>query len=246
MNSSLDDAHNLAWKLALVSRGLASDDLLRTYSEERVYAARENLRLASKSAEFMAPPSGPSMLMRDAVLSLSADHPWVTTLLDPRQHSAIPLVESPLNGGSAEATWASGPAPGDVLLECPVSVHDEQGQREGHLTDLLGPHFTVLCFSQDGSVPADVLSACPSLELGPAPQAVRVISRERPSNHGVHDSSGRLFPLYGMDDAGGVYLVRPDGHVLARWHGMPGLGDELAATIDKTLRGGALAREGAA
>ena len=40
-NSGIDDADNLAWKLAFVVKGLASDRLLDTYSHERVLAARE-------------------------------------------------------------------------------------------------------------------------------------------------------------------------------------------------------------
>ena len=58
MNSAIDDAHNLAWKLALTVQGKAGPGLLESYSTERVYAARENHRFANKSAEFMAPPSG--------------------------------------------------------------------------------------------------------------------------------------------------------------------------------------------
>ena len=36
MNTGLLDAHNLAWKLALVCQGMAKDDLVKTYSEERL------------------------------------------------------------------------------------------------------------------------------------------------------------------------------------------------------------------
>lgn len=49
---------------AWISRGAITE----TYSQERVYAARENHRFASKSAEFMAPPTPAARLMRDAVL----------------------------------------------------------------------------------------------------------------------------------------------------------------------------------
>ncbi|MFP3533892.1 FAD-dependent monooxygenase, partial [Burkholderia sp. SIMBA_042] len=37
-NSGIDDADNVAWKLAYVIRGLASDALLDSYSDERVFA----------------------------------------------------------------------------------------------------------------------------------------------------------------------------------------------------------------
>jgi 3-(3-hydroxy-phenyl)propionate hydroxylase len=69
-NSGIDDADNLAWKLAFVVKGLASDRLFDTYSQERVFATQENLSFGTKSTEFMAPPSFAFKLMRQAVLSL--------------------------------------------------------------------------------------------------------------------------------------------------------------------------------
>lgn len=56
LNSGLDDAGNLAWKLAWVLRGQAPDSLLDSYSDERVHATRQNLAYGAKSTEFMAPP----------------------------------------------------------------------------------------------------------------------------------------------------------------------------------------------
>lgn len=57
LNSGLDDAGNLAWKLAWVLRGQAPDSLLDSYSDERVHATRQNLAYGAKSTEFMAPPT---------------------------------------------------------------------------------------------------------------------------------------------------------------------------------------------
>src|SRR5690606_928821 len=50
LNSGIDDVSNLAWKLAYVIQGRAAERLLDTYSQERVFATRENMRHASKSA----------------------------------------------------------------------------------------------------------------------------------------------------------------------------------------------------
>jgi putative polyketide hydroxylase len=47
-NSGITDAHNLAWKLAAVLRGHASEDLLETYDTERIPVGRE---AAEASAE---------------------------------------------------------------------------------------------------------------------------------------------------------------------------------------------------
>jgi len=50
MNTGIMDAHNLAWKLALLSRGIAKPSLLKTYDVER----RENaLRAVATSARYL-------------------------------------------------------------------------------------------------------------------------------------------------------------------------------------------------
>jgi 3-(3-hydroxy-phenyl)propionate hydroxylase len=205
MNSALDDIHNLAWKLAFVAKGMATPALLETYSAERVYAARENHRFAMKGAEFMSPPSKPFRLMRDAVLSLSEKHPWFTSLMNPRQHSAIPLVNSGLNAFPERSTaFEAGPAPGITLPECPVT----SGGVVTHITSLLGPHFTLFHFGETSELPPGAAAA--GVAIGRrVPLVVRAIAR-------ADDHTGRLFPMYGAR-AGTAYLVRPDGHVMARW-----------------------------
>lgn len=46
LNSAIQDAHNLAWKLAMVVQGKASDALLDTYESERRPAAERNVNWA--------------------------------------------------------------------------------------------------------------------------------------------------------------------------------------------------------
>jgi 3-(3-hydroxy-phenyl)propionate hydroxylase len=238
MNSGIDDAHNLAWKLAFVGRGWAPDALLDTYSDERVHATHENLRYATKSTEFMAPPSHGFALMREAVLSLAPAHEWIRPLINPRQTSAVAFHDSPLNSAGDAAAFARGPAAGEVLPECPLTLPDG---RPGHLTQLLGPRFTVLVFTPDGAVAPALAGVLERLARGPVPCDAVVIA-PRLAAEGAWpaalDPAGRAAAMYDAA-AGAVYLVRPDGHVCARWR------TGAADAIEDALRRGLAAAPGA-
>ncbi|MDR8051077.1 FAD-dependent oxidoreductase [Burkholderia cenocepacia] len=236
-NSGIDDADNVAWKLAYVIRGIASDALLDSYSDERVFAAHENLRYGTKSTEFMAPPSFAFALMRKAVLTLAVRHPALRSLINPRQTSAITYARSPLNTAERD-TFVAGPAPGTVLPECPLTLYGAHGDdtHRGHLTDLVAPRFAAFCFTADG-VPDPSLAALePRLQAAHIPFALVTLARHaatvrHPACRG-HDDDGRLFDMYGARD-GTVYLVRPDGHVLGRWH--DARADDVSAALDRAL-----------
>lgn len=205
-NSGIDDADNAAWKLAYVIKGLADERLLDSYSSERVAAAHENLSYGTKSTEFMAPPSFAFALMRTAVLSLAEKHPAVRSLINPRQSSAIAYTGSPLNAPEDDV-WRAGPAPGTVLPECPLTMVRDGAETVQHMTDLLGPGFTIFQFGDAALEEKDIAATLVTL----APH--RIADATAPYGW---DHSGRLFALYGAE-AGAVYLVRPDGHVAGRW-----------------------------
>jgi 2-polyprenyl-6-methoxyphenol hydroxylase-like FAD-dependent oxidoreductase len=71
MNSGIEDARNLGWKLALVLAGEAPDGLLDSYEQERRTAALENLRVTSATMRFMAPPTRLHRVLRNAILRAS-------------------------------------------------------------------------------------------------------------------------------------------------------------------------------
>ncbi|MGF6770787.1 3-(3-hydroxy-phenyl)propionate hydroxylase [Paraburkholderia sp. GAS199] len=231
-NSGIDDADNLGWKLAAVVNGIASDRLLDTYSDERVFAARENLSYGMKSTEFMAPPSFAFELMRKAVLGLAVEHPAVRPLINPRQTHAIAYTQSPLNAVATDAStgFTKGAAPGSVLPECRLQHAADGANRTSstsstssttHLTDLLAPRFTALCFDVDAAGSREWQDLRQSLGSRNIPfQAIGI-----GSNHGLDER---------LDAAPGtVYLIRPDGHVLARWRN--GTAAEVLRAIDASL-----------
>jgi 2-polyprenyl-6-methoxyphenol hydroxylase-like FAD-dependent oxidoreductase len=77
MNTGMMDAHNLAWKLALVADGRAPDALLDTYGQERVPAASDVLELTDKIVGLLTMRSRAKRAVRDTVLPVASRMPMV-------------------------------------------------------------------------------------------------------------------------------------------------------------------------
>jgi 3-(3-hydroxy-phenyl)propionate hydroxylase len=137
LNSGLDDAGNLAWKLAAVIQGKGDERLLDSYSTERVYATYENLKYGAKSTEFMAPPHAGFLLMREAALRLSTLDTSVRSLINPRQSSPVEYRGSKLNVGEGSGM----PAP-DAKLDAGCRLD------AAYLSQLWGHQFVLLHFSE--------------------------------------------------------------------------------------------------
>ena len=54
MNTGIQDGYNLAWKIAYVLRGRASEKILDTYSSERVENAKNLLQSTDRMFNFLA------------------------------------------------------------------------------------------------------------------------------------------------------------------------------------------------
>jgi 2-polyprenyl-6-methoxyphenol hydroxylase-like FAD-dependent oxidoreductase len=57
MNTGIQDGYNLAWKLALVSRGEADPRLLESYNEERVEVAKRLLETTDRMFDLLVNPA---------------------------------------------------------------------------------------------------------------------------------------------------------------------------------------------
>lgn len=225
LNSGFDDADNLAWKLALVARGVSDAALLDSYSSERIAAFHINAESAMRSTEFMSPPSRGFDLLREAALSLSGEHRGIANLINPRQTQAVSYADSPLSSAGDEL--AGGPQPGDAMPEQPLGD-------KAHLTDLIGPSFTVLVFNAGEA--HTVRDACEAELKQVAVRGLPVQLHELRLESSTRDAFAALGALEGA-----VYLLRPDGHVAARWRcPQPGL---LAQAIECAACLGATAKD---
>ena len=196
LNSGLDDAGNLAWRLAAVIDGTAPATTLDRYSDERVHAARENIAYGAKSTEFMAPPHFGFRLMRDAALRLALDEPAVRSLVNPRQ--SMP-VAYPRPGIDLAVRAAIGtPAP-DAPIVHPAATH---------LSQCFGAGFVLLVFGDEVSLPAGRQGT----------RVIEVVREGEAAAHRVVDRAGVAAARYGAEP-GTAVLVRPDGYIAGRWKG---------------------------
>lgn len=74
MNTGIQDAYNLAWKLSLVLRGEAGERLLDTYNEERLENARNLLRSTDRMFQLAASPEWFLSFLRTNVFPAVAGH----------------------------------------------------------------------------------------------------------------------------------------------------------------------------
>lgn len=89
MNTGIQDGYNLAWKMALVVKGLAGEKLLETYNEERLENAKNLLKTTDRFFDFGANP--------DPVIAYIRTHifPHVAGFvmnLDAVGHLVFPLI----------------------------------------------------------------------------------------------------------------------------------------------------------
>jgi len=217
-NSGVQDADNLAWKLALVLASKAPEALLDTYATEREYAADENLRNSTRSTDFITPKREVSRTFRDAVLKLAKEHAFARRLVNSgRLSTPTTLVASTLNTPDDEP-FAGAMMPGAPAADAPVRVAGEPAWFLAHT----GGSFVAMVFSDSGTLEANVASDLGSLAHAAIPVRTLVVvpkgvaSQPQTGYSVVEDAEGMLAQRFDAQE-GTCYLLRPDQHVCARW-----------------------------
>jgi 3-(3-hydroxy-phenyl)propionate hydroxylase len=212
-NSGVQDAENLAWKLAAVVKGQAEASLIGTYDSERSEAADENILNSTRATDFLAPHSEAERTLRNAALSL-AQHTGFAKRMVNSGRLSLPTAyaDSPLSTPD-DAEWEGGVSPGAPIPDAPLT--DAAGKAV-FLTEVLGQDFTLLHRANG-----------PALNV---PEGVAVIRLGTEFS----GSEGLVEKRFSIPEGGG-YLIRPDGHVAARFFDVgPG---KVSAAL-KRARGG--------
>lgn len=227
LNMSVADAYNLAWKLALVEKGLAGDGLLDTYSSERQPAGAAGVARALQSAKEAArfgsddlnvDPYGESL--RIANYQFNAHGVELGYCYD---------VGALVHDGS---TYSENPRD-PVLYHHPTTrpgarvAHARLGRGGAPLStiDLVDGLSFSLFTGRDGAAWAAAAGAV-SREIG-VPVAVHCIGGDD-----IHDPYGDWQRVCEISDAGCV-LVRPDRHV--GWRSL-GSHDDARGELLRVLR----------
>ncbi|GLW53442.1 FAD-dependent monooxygenase [Kitasatospora phosalacinea] len=216
MNTGLQDAYNLAWKLAAVTRGEAAEALLDTYSQERVPVGAALLGSTNRATQLiqLKHPVAAIVLpvMFKVVTTFSALRSKVSRKIM-RAMSALDLsyADSALSH-PATAPGGDGPAPGRRLSELTEA-------------DLARPGFAALAedlrtvgwklLVGGGRSALDGTLAGLEKRLGDW-LAVRTVDDPATGPAALPDPDGALRRRLGLTTAGDWVLVRPDGYVSAR------------------------------
>ncbi|WP_325894288.1 FAD-dependent oxidoreductase [Grimontia sp. NTOU-MAR1] len=218
-NGAVQSVENLAWKLCRVLNQTASPLLLRTYNDERQFAAEENILNSTRATDFITPKSTMSKVLRNATLELAKNYPFARPLINSgRLSTPCTYRNSTLNTPDKD-TFNNVLIPGSPILDAPVNKHEVASW----LLDWVGNHFVLMV--AEGSIEQDKLLA----ELAKITDLeVLLISHNQPSANlrgitQLTDTQGLLHQRYDLSE-GTAYLFRPDQVITARWR-QPAIND---------------------
>jgi 2-polyprenyl-6-methoxyphenol hydroxylase-like FAD-dependent oxidoreductase len=210
MNTGIQDAWNLGWKLALVARGLAAEALLDSYDAERRPVGRFVVRFTDRA---FAVVTSTNPILRAARTQLVPRVLPVALRLDSALAYGFRTVSQlGISYRHSPAVREGHPAPrrgskaGDRLPDARVA-------RDGQVCwlgeALATPSFHLLLCGHPGDWDAGQVTAV----RGRYRDILTVHHLTREAAPGtLHDIDGKAFMRLGVEQAA-HYLIRPDGHV---------------------------------
>ncbi|PBK99860.1 hypothetical protein ARMGADRAFT_1074700 [Armillaria gallica] len=222
LNSGIQDSVNLAWKLALVQKGLAPQSLLDSYSQERIPVIAAML---DKTSELLTKTFKPG---RDGQAGWVRGYELRQLGVNYRVSPVI-VDETPVEGEETVDPYRSGNdgtiRGGDRAPDAPGLVFVNDSSHKTSLFDVFGSSYhTVLIFSDKNTAVLDALKSYPagtvkSVVIVPHQPAGAILA-----DHVLVDGDGYAYKHYDIaDKITNVVVVRPDGIIGALVSGVEGL-----------------------
>ncbi len=209
MNTGLQDAYNLAWKLALVMTGKARPDLLETYNEERLPIAKSLVRTTDRVFNLtlntnrlarwwimFAAPKALALVLRNKHLAR-----WAFTIIS---QIGIHYRQGRLSKDASFGKFPRhAPRPGDRL----PFIEYQEGAKVVNLQDKVkgtGFHLLLFCGTPDDTSVQPLISAAYRYESAISVEIIPLTSDTRV-----------LYEALVIQNSG-YYLVRPDLYIACR------------------------------
>ena len=253
MNTGLGDAHNLGWKLALVTRGRAAERLLDTYEAERRPVAAEVLKDTTTNTNLLLGNSVWTRLIRDYLFLPAMRLPAVQRKF---QGKASQLKVSYRGGPLAlrlgllsrlASVAHSGPRAGDRAPDAPCLM--QPADEPTTLGAQSSKGWALLLFG-GGRKDLSACAAAARSRLANDVRIVRILRRSEimavddtqcavtvPADTVLRDHCEAIARLYRPGDTE-IVLLRPDGHLA--WRGRPEatkVSQWLSMALDERKRG---------
>ena len=207
-NSGMRDASNLAWKLSLVIKGLASDRLLDSYELERRDHAKAMIDLSVLAGHVLAPPKRWQGTLRDGVS-------WLLNYVPPVKRYFVEMRFKPMpqyTRGALIVPSEKGSPVGKMFIQ--PKVLTDTGTTV-LLDEVIGENFAIIAWGCDptwGLTPAQIaqwktlgtrfIQVLPDVQLRAPSDAGNDVIR-------VGDSTGRLREWFARGSSS-IALLRPD------------------------------------
>lgn len=215
MNTGMQDAFNLGWKLALAASGQATPDLLDSYNDERHPVAARVIRQTTLMTNAGTLHHQLARRLRNHAIHLATGlAPIRARLADQTEETDVAYRESAIV--ASRLAGHGGPRPGDAAPDVAgvePALHSAIAAGAGH---------TVLYLAGPGGAPAKVAQDRAELRHVLVGDGIDPASFDQV----IADPDRLVADRYGFGKQGGLVLVRPDGYVGLRAN----LGDEDAVS----------------